>query len=103
MSRIQPDSSRVVRFGSYELDRATGELRKRGVRVKLQELAYLRSPSKAVILGHVIAHGLGHLFLGPRSHSSEGLMGFPWAKKQLRMAAEGSLNFTAKQVEGILK
>ena len=32
-----PNSARMVRFGSFELDQVTGELRKGGVRIKLQE------------------------------------------------------------------
>ena len=33
----RPASWRVVRFGAFEVDRDSGELRKRGVRIKLQE------------------------------------------------------------------
>ncbi len=68
---------------------------------KVEELAYVRRPSKAEILGYVMAHELGHLFLGPGSHSSSGLMGFPWGKRRLRMAGEGSLKFTRRQGEVI--
>jgi len=32
-----PNSARMVRFGSFELDQVTGELRKGGVRIKLQD------------------------------------------------------------------
>src|SRR5262245_56315419 len=34
---MAPPERRIVRFGVYEVDRRTGELRKQGVRVKLQE------------------------------------------------------------------
>ncbi len=68
---------------------------------RVEALAYLGRPSKAEILGYVMAHELGHLFLGPGSHSSSGLMGFPWGKRRLRMAAEGSLKFTRRQGERI--
>ena len=36
ISDLRPDSP-VVRFGAFELDRRTGELRKNGLKVKLQE------------------------------------------------------------------
>ena len=68
---------------------------------RVEALAYLGRPSKAEILGYVMAHELGHLFLGPGSHASSGLMGFPWGKRRLRMAAEGSLKFTGRQGEQI--
>ena len=32
-----PEQSRTIRFGLFELDKRTGELRKNGSRVKLQE------------------------------------------------------------------
>lgn len=32
-----PDQPRIIRFGLFELDKRTGELRKNGSRIKLQE------------------------------------------------------------------
>jgi len=34
---LQPANSKIVQFGVFELDRPTGELRKQGVKIKLQE------------------------------------------------------------------
>src|SRR5437899_8624147 len=34
---IHPSRSRTIRFGEYELDVRAGELRKQGVRIRLQE------------------------------------------------------------------
>jgi len=50
--------------------------------------------AQAIILGHMIAHEIGHLLLGPNSHSSKGLMRFPWTKKVLQEMERGRLNFT---------
>jgi cholera toxin transcriptional activator len=37
MAALQGNSGRIVRFGVYELDRAAGELRKSGAKLRLQE------------------------------------------------------------------
>jgi len=51
------------------------------------------------ILGCVIAHELGHLFLGSNSHSSAGIMRSPWGQKQVQQALRGTLLFTAEQAK----
>ena len=51
------------------------------------------------ILGCVIAHELGHLFLGSNSHSSAGIMRSPWGQKQVQQALMGTLLFTAEQAK----
>ncbi len=54
-----------------------------------------------IILGCVIAHELGHLFLGSNSHASAGIMRSPWGQKQLQQALMGTLLFTAEQAKGM--
>ena len=44
-----------------------------------------------VLLGHIMAHEMGHLFLGPGSHSGRGIMRFPWQKADLERASRGGL------------
>ena len=53
----------------------------------------------SVMLGHLIAHELGHLLLGVGSHSSTGIMHVPWHLKELKSAAQGLLNFTPEQAD----
>lgn len=53
----------------------------------------------AAILGHVMAHELGHLLLGIGSHGATGLMHVPWDKKALESIAQGSLLFTSRETE----
>ena len=53
----------------------------------------------AVILGHIMAHELGHLLLGVGSHGATGLMHVPWNHKELDMAAQGTLLFTSWEAE----
>lgn len=49
------------------------------------------------LLGYVIAHELGHLLLGPNSHSPAGVMCARWSPDQLRLAARASLFFSPQQ------
>ena len=55
-----------------------------------------------VILGHMMAHELGHLLLG-RGHSHSGLMSAEVAGRTLQLAGAGRLHFTRKQVKRIHK
>jgi hypothetical protein len=48
------------------------------------------------ILGHVIAHELGHLLLGP-AHSSSGIMQGTWSHEALRFMDRNPLLFTSSQ------
>jgi hypothetical protein len=54
-----------------------------------------------ILLGCVIAHEIGHLFLGPNSHSASGVMQPLWQRKQLRQALTGALLFTPDQAKFI--
>lgn len=47
-----------------------------------------------LILGHAMAHEIGHLLLGAGSHSPSGIMRAPWRGMELRKAAMGLLQFT---------
>ena len=49
------------------------------------------------VLGHAMAHELGHLLLGSNSHSSTGIMSGKWRADELKRAAKGDLLFTAQQ------
>jgi len=48
----------------------------------------------AVVLGHAVAHEIGHLLLGSRDHSAAGLMRAQWSSKELERAAQGQLCFS---------
>ena len=52
-----------------------------------------------IVLGCVIAHELGHLLLGPNSHTRAGIMQAPWKREQVRQAMMGTLLFTAEQAK----
>ena len=53
--------------------------------------------ARALVLGYIIAHEVGHLLLGKGSHAARGLMSFPWNRKELKEAAWGGLVFTRGQ------
>lgn len=52
---------------------------------------------EASILGHVMAHEIGHLLLGSNAHSRHGIMQACWKRDQLRSIATGGLWFTSEQ------
>lgn len=52
---------------------------------------------RGAVLGHLMAHELGHLLLGERSHAVGGIMGVPWGTVELTDLAAGLLLFTPQQ------
>ena len=58
---------------------------------------------EAVLLGHFMAHEMGHLLLGLGSHSRNGLMRHPWRPQELRQAVRGTLRFNTEQSRRIRK
>jgi hypothetical protein len=64
---------------------------------RLGALAHSSLTSVPVILGHLEAHEIGHLLLGPRAHSLEGIMRRNWTRYELEQAAYGRLTFTRDQ------
>jgi len=54
-----------------------------------------------VLLGHGMAHEIGHLLLNSSAHFQFGLMRGKWDSKDLQHAARGDLLFTAEQASYI--
>jgi hypothetical protein len=52
---------------------------------------------ESVILGHAIAHEIGHLLLGIEGHSESGIMKAEWHPRELQQATNGTLSFDAAQ------
>ena len=50
-----------------------------------------------ILLGCVIAHEIGHLLLGPKAHSAEGIMQPRWQPREIQQATRGWLLFTSSQ------
>jgi hypothetical protein len=69
---------------------------------ELQAISEKTRESSANILGHVMAHEIGHLLLGTNSHSALGLMKARWDAAELKRAGRGELLFTAQQAKTML-
>jgi len=63
----------------------------------VKHLAESHIASDDLILGLAIAHEIGHLLLGPHSHSPGGIMRANWDGKNLEEASRGKLLFTRRQ------
>jgi hypothetical protein len=57
----------------------------------------------AIILGHVMAHEIGHLLLGTNSHSPWGIMCAHWHKQELDRASLGMMTFNESQSHRMTK
>ena len=53
------------------------------------------------VLGHVMAHELGHLLLGSNAHSRDGIMRPSWHADELQRASKGTLLFLPEQAQFI--
>jgi hypothetical protein len=67
----------------------------------IEQLTNNTSASAAQVMGHVMAHELGHLLLGMNSHSTLGIMQAHWSDQQLRLMSRGFLKFDKHQEEAI--
>jgi hypothetical protein len=68
---------------------------------RIKHLVQFGYAGEAIVLGHAVAHEIGHLLLGSNQHSSEGIMRADWGPKDLKAAADDGLIFTSQQAERI--
>jgi hypothetical protein len=68
---------------------------------RIETLAADGDASLSDILGHAMAHEIGHLLLGP-GHSQVGIMQAEWTREDLARAARNELSFTPQQMELLL-
>jgi hypothetical protein len=64
---------------------------------RVDSLAQGGSATVPVIVGRAMAHEIGHLLLGPHSHSNKGIMRPFWSGQDLRPVVSPSLLFTQDQ------
>jgi hypothetical protein len=69
---------------------------------KIDEVAWRAGGRSARILGHTMAHELGHLLLGANAHSPSGIMRGDWSPEDLMFMRSGELTFTLLQSDQIL-
>jgi hypothetical protein len=65
---------------------------------RVAELAARSNILPARLLGHVLAHELGHMLLG-MNHSSKGIMRGAWGRNDLKVIGVGFLDFSSDQAE----
>ena len=68
---------------------------------RIESLADRDMADVEIILGHVMAHEVGHLLLSLESHSKRGLMHGAWSPQERQEAHIGQLNFTPKQANSL--
>jgi len=68
---------------------------------RVEALAVKHAAVTAQILGHAIAHEIGHLLLNDQPHSPSGIMRGDWNLWDLRNASYGYLLFTPRQAKAI--
>jgi predicted aspartyl protease len=68
---------------------------------KVKDCATHEHLDLAPLLGHVIAHEIGHLLLGIRSHTDQGLMSASWSSKDLQAVQRKGLSFTSPETKRI--
>ena len=62
-----------------------------------EQIASRHRLRQEVMLGHIVAHELGHLLLGVGSHAGSGIMHAPWLPKELESIAQGSMWFSSDE------
>jgi hypothetical protein len=70
---------------------------------RIESLARTGNAASYVILGHAMAHEIGHVLLRSAEHSNVGLMQGRWDRATLRLASSGLLAFLPQQAEQLRK
>ncbi len=63
----------------------------------IQVKAEQEGVSPATLLGLAVAHEFGHLLLGPKAHSEQGIMRANWSHNDIQRGIRGQLRFTPQQ------
>jgi hypothetical protein len=63
----------------------------------VEKLHHESNTSPGRLLGHVMAHEIGHLLIGSHAHSKWGIMCPVWGRIELRRVEMGSVFFTSDQ------
>ncbi len=70
---------------------------------KARILADRALAQRSSVLGHAIAHEIGHLLIGRAEHSSDGLMQALWSPRQLLRATGFPMRFTKKDAHRLTR
>jgi hypothetical protein len=66
---------------------------------RIEDLARRGQIRQPEVMGHAIAHEIGHLLLGLNAHSAAGIMRADWTRRDLQQALLGHLIFAAGEAE----
>lgn len=69
---------------------------------RLEKMVAEQKLSLAIVLGHIIAHEVGHILLPQNSHSRRGLMRSRFQWEDWQQANQGRLHFTKGQAKKIV-
>jgi hypothetical protein len=64
---------------------------------RIEDLCHRTGWDFALLLGHVIAHEIGHVMLASNAHSPIGIMRARWGHDEFDLAAMGHLGFNPRQ------
>jgi len=64
---------------------------------RAEQIHEISQVNLATILGHAVAHELGHLLLGTNSHAPTGLMRARWQPADIASASKGTLLFSTSE------
>jgi hypothetical protein len=70
---------------------------------RVELIAGLSETDATLLLGHAIAHELGHLLLGTNAHSVSGLMRAQWSSADIRRRARADWMLTTEDAAAIWK
>ena len=94
-----PDSLAIKVADARVLGVAPGYKERRDLTVwafyeRIEDTAILLALDSGLLLGHIIAHEMGHVLLPDNSHSQTGLMRAAWDKSQAATAVTSNVRFT---------
>jgi hypothetical protein len=97
---VHPSRAHVL--GDAMIDASTGSGRLATIYFdRVLALARASSVDAARLLGHAIAHELGHLLLATGTHSGRGLMRAVWTPAHVRQTSQADWSFTEQEIAAI--
>jgi hypothetical protein len=101
--RIDPHSPRGLRVGELAeaLPFARSGIRARIYYDRVQRLLGRPGNTASAILGHALAHEIGHILLGTNRHSRAGLMQSSWDDESFHLMANALLSFAPDEARSM--
>src|SRR5262249_7027598 len=91
------EAEEMLAFAVPDLDPAKGLCCANVSYPRVQDLAKRWEVEAQYILGAAVAHEIGHLLLGPKAHSTPGIMRAHWDRAAARLTTTGEFLFTPQQ------